>query len=204
MFINELFNDTLYYVSWVLVVMFSICVHEYAHAITALHRGDDTAAQRGHLTLNPMVQMGPMSMVLLCLIGLAWGAVPVNPARFQRRGDAALVSFAGPASNLVLSGVFAVLALLFSGFAEVGYFCRLGCLANGVLFVLNMLPVPMLDGWTVFSLFFPAMNRVGVEQARQVSMVALVLIFVTPVGQFIWTAGSAVGMGWMGVFRFLA
>src|SRR5512137_2480723 len=115
-FVSSLAQDPFYFFSWVGIVAFSICFHEYAHASMALKRGDDTAAKLGHLTLNPMVQMGPMSIVMLLLIGIAWGAVPVNPGRLRTRADAALVSFAGPAANLLLSllfgGVVGALSLL--------------------------------------------------------------------------------------------
>ena len=57
-FLSRLAESPLDYISWVLIIVFSICVHEYAHARAALRYGDDTAARSGHLTLNPLVQMG--------------------------------------------------------------------------------------------------------------------------------------------------
>ena len=111
-FISYLGQDPLYYFSWVLAVMFSICVHEYAHAAVALRLGDDTAAREGHLSLNPFVQMGGSSIFMLLIIGIAWGAVPVNRARLRGRvmGEA-LVSLAGPLANLALALVFSFLAV---------------------------------------------------------------------------------------------
>ena len=101
-----------------LVVVFSVCLHEYAHARAALWQGDATAAEQGHLTLNPLKQMGPMSLIMLLIIGIAWGAVPVNPGRMRHRYSDALVSFAGPATNLALflvsSLLFAFSALMFA------------------------------------------------------------------------------------------
>lgn len=195
-FVSSLAQDPFYFLSWVGIVAFSICFHEFAHASVALKLGDDTAAKRGHLSLNPLVQMGPMSIVMLLLIGIAWGAVPVNPARFRTRSDAAMVSFAGPAANLLLSLVFggAVAGLALLGDPSTSLivrFCMYGCVANGVLFVFNMLPVPMFDGWPIFSLFIPAMREVDPQKAQNISLIVLVVVFITPVGNLIWGLGTA-------------
>jgi Zn-dependent protease len=204
-FVSNLATDPFYFLSWVGIVAFSICFHEYAHASMALKRGDDTAAQLGHLTLNPMVQMGPMSIVMLLLIGIAWGAVPVNPGRLRTRADAAMVSFAGPAANLLLSLVFggavAGLSLLGDPSASlIVRFCAYGCIANGVLFVFNMLPVPMFDGWSVFSLFVPAMREVDPQKAQNISLIVLAVVFITPVGSLIWGLGTALSGVVMGTW----
>ena len=194
----RLAQDPFYFFSWVGVVAFSICVHEYAHASMALKRGDDTAARMGHLTLNPLVQMGPMSVLMLLLFGIAWGAVPVNPGRLRTRADAALVSVAGPAANLLLSLLFGsiaagLLVLIRDGTSAslVARFCAYGCAANGVLFVFNILPVPMFDGWSVFSLFFPAMREVEPQRAQTISLIVVAFIFITPVVGLIWGLGMA-------------
>jgi Zn-dependent protease len=204
-FVSSLATDPFYFLSWVGIVTFSICFHEYAHASMALKRGDDTAAQLGHLTLNPMVQMGPMSIVMLLLIGIAWGAVPVNPGRLRTRADAALVSFAGPAANLLLSLLFgcavAGLSLLGDPSASlVVRFCAYGCIANGVLFVFNMLPVPMFDGWAIFSMFVPAMRDVDPQKAQNISLIVLAVVFITPAGSLIWGLGTALAGAVMGTW----
>ena len=197
LFIQYAYSDPRLFFSWVIVVCFSICVHEWAHADMALRCGDDTATRAGHLSLNPMVQMGIGSLVMLAMFGIAWGAVPVDVSRLRRRTDGALVSFAGPAANLVLALAF---SLLFVGLAmtplsthPLENILRLGCMANGVLFLFNMLPVPMFDGWSVFSLWFPAMRRVRVDQAQTFGGIFLLMVFVTPLGAQIWKGGSAIG-----------
>lgn len=213
LFISTAAQDPFLYFSWVLIVAFSICLHEYAHALTALRYGDDTAARSGHLSLNPMVQMGPMSLLLLLVFGIAWGAVPVNPYRF-RRSEAALVSFAGPAANLLLCLVFSALTIasallpLSDATAElVGRFFQVAARANGVLFVLNMLPIPMFDGWTVGAMFFPRMADIGPAQAQQISMIALIALWMTPLGDLIWYGGAFLASqsmtGWYNLFSLL-
>ena len=68
-FLFSAFKDTRMFLMITLVVVFSICLHEFFHAWTALKFGDTTAADRGHLTLNPLRQMGPMSIIMFLLLG---------------------------------------------------------------------------------------------------------------------------------------
>jgi Zn-dependent protease len=106
-------------------LLFSLSVHEASHAGAAYRLGDDTAARMGRLTLNPLAHMDFFGTFLFPLVGMTTGLpmigwakpVPVSPPRFDRRwtmrGGYAVVAAAGPASNLVLSGV-ALLALCLS------------------------------------------------------------------------------------------
>jgi Zn-dependent protease len=185
-FITKFFTEPYTATAQVLVVVFSVCCHEYFHARVALWQGDSTAADNGHLTLNPLRQMGPFSVVLLAFIGIAWGAVPVNPARMKHRYSEALVSFAGPAMNIILFLAFAAATGIASHYidgrtpgplANLFTFLYLGALINFYLFCLNMLPVPMLDGWKVYSYFFPGMNRILAESefAKGIMFLAVIL-----------------------------
>lgn len=199
MFINVAFADPSFYFTWILIVTFSICVHEYAHAVTALKHGDDTAAHRGHLTLNPLVQMGPVSLVVLLVVGIAWGAVPIHPGAYRRYRDRAGVAFAGPLANCILCLIFVVLFWLFRGLSfpsvemkiMVLKAMRMGMSANAMLAIFNMLPIPILDGWTVWGNFFPGMRSVNPAAAQQVSMFAILIIFVSPLGELLWSFGVA-------------
>lgn len=204
LFIQHLSSDPLFFFSWSVAVIFSICFHEYWHAAAAYRLGDDTAARSGHLSLNPMVQMGAASIIMLLLIGIAWGSVPVDPRRLRTPASRALVSAAGPLANLFLCAVFGILAgvgMAFSAGAHasgstwhmLSYFLTVASSANGVLLVLNLLPLPMLDGSAVLAAVWPAWRRLSPEQAQLISMIALVLLFFTPAGSLIWTAGYALG-----------
>ena len=105
------------------MLVFAMVAHEYAHAVTALQQGDDTAYTLGRVTLNPVPHIDPwMSLLLPALLWFGSGGrftfggakpVPVNPRKFRnyRRGDI-IVSAAGVATNLMLSVVFAVLFVL--------------------------------------------------------------------------------------------
>ena len=91
-------------IAWAFWIIFSICLHELSHGWAAIALGDRTPIESGHMTFNPLVHMGGMSLVAFALIGIAWGAMPINPARLRGRYAEALVALAGPAMNLVLAG----------------------------------------------------------------------------------------------------
>lgn len=204
-FIGRIAEDPFYVVSWIVVIIFSICVHECAHAWVALRQGDDTAANEGHLSLNPMVQMGGMSLLLLALFGLAWGAVPVDPRRLRGPWSAAWVAAAGPLSNLLLALLFSACmvacAFLPDGSREIPLaFFRLAAVANGMLCVFNLLPIPMFDGWTILSSFVPPLQRIDPVQTQSWSWLLLLAVWVTPVGGYIWKIGGLLAglmmLGW--------
>lgn len=209
LFITNIVDRPWFFFAWVIIVVFSVCAHEFSHALAARRCGDDTAAENGHLSFNPMIQMGINSLIVLAMFGIAWGAVPVDVSRMRKTWHAAAVAFAGPAANLVLCMVAAFLSVLFSlgkdpeATSMVSQFFAFASVANGVLFLFNLLPVPMFDGWTVFSLFVPAMRRVEPQQAQTIGWVFLLVVFVTPVGGLVWEAGSWIGFaciaGWHGV-----
>jgi Zn-dependent protease len=192
MFIQVLTQDPNMYFMWITLVVFSVCCHEYMHARTALWQGDDTAAQMGHLTLNPLKQMGPMAIVMLLLIGITWGQVPVDPHRMRRRYSRMLVSFSGPATNLMLFVGFVLLATvairLQGPKGALVFFSRLGASLNFVLFAFNLLPMPPLDGYTVFSYFFPRVFRLDTEFQKGVMVFLFILVFFS--FRWLWLAGS--------------
>ena len=163
-FITYLFEEPSFYLSTVIAFMGSICVHEFCHAFVAHRLGDHTAKEGGYMTLNPLKVMGWMSIAALLLFGISWGAVPVkreDPDRLRR----AAISLAGPFSNLVLLAVTALVLkafyvavpVVFPGtlafYCRVFFFCLL--YSNAVLFLLNILPIPPLDGWCTIEPFLP-------------------------------------------------
>ena len=115
LFINHLFSDNpadrFYFLAVVLVVVISIVLHELAHGWVALRLGDPTPRIQGRMTGNPLVHMGPFSLVALAIAGIAWGQMPLDPSRMRGRYAEAKVAAAGPAMNLLL----AVLAMLTLG-----------------------------------------------------------------------------------------
>lgn len=143
--------------SWAVVVIGSITLHELGHGWAALWEGDSTPRELERMTANPIVHMGGMSLLLFAILGIAWGVMPVRPDRF-RHGNAGrvIVAAAGPAMNLGLFLIFATgLGLLSRSGAEgpiaenFAIFLWLGGMLNVALLVLNLLPLPPLDGWWI-------------------------------------------------------
>lgn len=189
MFITRLFDNPQFYMIWLLLVVFSICCHEYAHARVALWQGDPTAANAGHLTLNPLKQMGIISLLMLIFIGIAWGMVPVSPRMMKHRYSHVMVSLAGPLTNLGLFLFFSVFLGLLPLFTEgvsasgsasaaetAGHMFFLGGMLNLVLFMFNMLPVPGLDGWMVLNTFF---HQLYAKKAELVNLLSFVMIILS-------------------------
>lgn len=172
-------------------VIFSICVHEYCHARVALAMGDTTAANRGHLTLNPLKQMGIISLLMFLFIGFAWGAVPVDERMLRSRykwGPFA-TSLAGPGANFVLGltawilfGCILVFIKTSQESAEIwmrtATFIYLFGMMNIVMFLFNLIPLPGLDGWNAMAYFFPRIRTVNSEVVNGVMLFMIVAVFI--------------------------
>lgn len=153
---------------WVLPLIFAITVHEVAHGWVAYRLGDPTAKLLGRLTLNPIKHIDPVGTILvpgilLYLGGFIFGwakPVPVNWLNLKKpRRDMALVALAGPIANLIMALMWAATAKLGialgpqqHGYAlYMAYVGQAGVIINIVLMVLNLLPIPPLDGSRVLS-----------------------------------------------------
>jgi Zn-dependent protease len=198
LFIELLSKDPAFYVSVLATLVFSITLHELGHAMAAVRQGDDTPRLLGRLTLDPMVQMGPASLIMAALLGMAWGVTPVNPANFRSRHGDAIVAFAGPLVNLALALIsLTVLALLLRGKPEaelvaattgrnnLHMFLLVFGSWNMILFVFNMLPIPPLDGATVLGDFVPAFGRLRfIPEAQPWFLAALIgAVVLLPIGE---------------------
>ena len=111
MFIANLFSNPLFFVMIIVIVTFSVTFHELCHAWMGVREGDYTL--RDHITMNPLKQMGIISLVMLAFVGIAWGSVPAHPELFRSRHSQWKVALAGPVGNLILFAVFILLFLLF-------------------------------------------------------------------------------------------
>lgn len=155
-------------------LLVAIILHEISHGVVALWLGDDTAKRAGRLTLNPVPHIDPFGTLILpgLLVLAGFGAfgwakpVPVNATRMrQPRRDLLLVSLAGPATNFALMVVAALLAR--EAFASAPVVSRVAelplltemllffALANLLLGVFNLLPVPPLDGSSIIERLLP-------------------------------------------------
>jgi Zn-dependent protease len=157
-----------------IVLLFSLTVHEAAHAWTADRLGDPTARILGRVSLNPLVHIDPIGTVLFPLLAIVAGVpvigwakpVPVNVQKLRRtRRDYVLVAAAGPASNLTLAVVAALILKLLpvspvtAGEANItvpiASMLSRALYLNVLLAVFNMIPIPPLDGGNVIGGLLP-------------------------------------------------
>ncbi len=172
-----------------LMILFltSMPIHEWAHAWAAYQLGDDTAALQGRLTINPLAHLDPMGTLALVFFGFGWGKpVPVSSYRLEgdMRRSMALVSVAGPFSNLVLAMLAAIpfrlgwLSLsgntspLFSPQSILFHFITL----NLALMLFNMIPLPPLDGSRLFAWLLPRQWASRLDQLERFGGPALMLV----------------------------
>ena len=140
MFIKMLFSDPRSFFAILLIISFSISLHELVHTWVALKCGDDTAAANGHLTLNPLKQMGLFSIIMLLFIGIAWGQVPVDESKMKKPYHPALVAASGPLTNLVLFVIFTIITAITAFSASVSRVSDAGPLP----YVRSILVIPAL------------------------------------------------------------
>jgi len=184
--IELLFQNPMIFLASAAAIIIAITVHEFSHAAAAYSLGDSTAKDEGRLTLNPLAHLDLWGTLLLFLAGFGWGKpVPFNPynLRNQKYG-AALISLAGPASNLVMVIVFSlVLKFIYpllglgagNGLFQFFYFL---IVINAILMAFNLLPVPPLDGSKLlFAVLPPSMDNVRVFLERYGLFVLIGLIF---------------------------
>jgi Zn-dependent protease len=158
MFLVLFEQDPLGAVAFVLGILAGIVVHEASHACSAYVLGDDTAYRQGRVTLNPAEHLDLLGSLMILMAGIGWGRpTPVTPSKLRGGlwGPVA-VAGAGPASNLFIIVLCAALYWLppFGGeylYAVIWYLA----LANGLLFILNLIPIPPLDGAAMFYPFLP-------------------------------------------------
>ena len=143
---------------FLLALVVSISIHEFAHAWSAYELGDPTARNNGRLTLNPIAHFDPVGALMILFMafagwGIGWGKpVPVNPynLRTNPRVGMGLTSAAGPFSNLVLALLFAIpIRLGVSPFGLLGAFLLTMVFTNVGLALFNLIPLPPLDGFNV-------------------------------------------------------
>lgn len=150
--LDNLFTNPLSFLMWIVALVVSIAVHEFSHALAADKLGDPTPRIQGRLTLNPLVHLDPIGTLMLIVARFGWGKpVQFDPFNLANpRRDAAIISLAGPASNLLLAALAAGIgnfALRNHLYPEISFelFTNLIVL-NLVLAIFNLLPIHPLDG----------------------------------------------------------
>ncbi|ADD68134.1 peptidase M50 [Denitrovibrio acetiphilus DSM 12809] len=175
--------------------MLAITVHEYSHGLSAYMLGDDTAKRAGRLTLNPLSHIDPLGILFLLVTRLfGWAKpVPVNFGRLEKNSKygPAIVSFAGPFSNLLLAIISAVVLHFVSNIevargsvamkilVPVVGMLSLSVRINIALFVFNLLPIPPLDGGRIVQSLLPYNQAVAFSKIERYGFIILIVLFLT-------------------------
>jgi len=185
-----------------LPVMFAIIVHEVAHGWVADKLGDHTARNMGRLTLNPLSHIDLFGTIIMPLFffffakGMIFGyakPVPINPYNFKNpKRDMALSSLAGPGVNMVMALSFSFLLRVVMPSLEnvaprqawewvavpLAYMLSTGVIINVILAVLNIIPIPPLDGGSVVYWVLPDKYAAAYYRLEPFGMIVLLLLFV--------------------------
>jgi len=180
--------------------IFAITLHEVSHGWAAKRLGDPTAAKLGRLTINPIKHIDPLGTIVVPLAtllllpgGMVFGWAKPVPVVSQNLGnpqrDLALVAAAGPASNLLMAIVWALVGkVVTSQFGMSGPVnewvlgaCVFGMQINVVLAILNLLPIPPLDGGKVLAGFLPALAAKVLERIEPFGLIIVILLMASRV-----------------------
>jgi Zn-dependent protease len=199
--------DLTYIAIVLVVILFSMTLHEVMHGFMAFWLGDDTAEREGRLTLNPVKHIDPfLTIALPVMLALIPGApifggakpVPFNPDRLKYdEWGAALVALAGPFTNLFIAFVLYASYALFGIDADTfaGQFLLIGVVVNLGFFLFNMLPIPPLDGSRVLYAVAPEFARRGMETIERYGLIVIfviVLVASPVIGAFIQGASGSI------------
>ncbi len=179
-----------------LTLVLGIAFHEFCHALSASALGDQTARNRGRLTLNPLAHLDPFGTFLLVFAGFGWGKpTPVNPynMRVEPRAGMAITAAAGPLSNLLVATVMAMpirlgltpwhnpfilsRAIGWTMSDYLGLFFSAGVLLNCILAVFNFLPLAPLDGFRIWTGVLPIELARPMMRLEPYGMLILMALF---------------------------
>ena len=197
---------TIVFFGWI----FSLCLHEFSHALVAYLGGDYTVREKGYLTFNPLKYTHPLFSLVLPLlflvmggIGLPGGAVYIERERIRNRFMLSLVSLAGPLSNLLVAIILGLI-LRFVPSIPAAYLPGLSFLlvlqVSAVLF--NSIPLPPFDGYNVLEPFLPEVIREQVNHVRDIAIWVILLLFwfVPAVSNSFWESvyavATTIGVDW--------
>lgn len=204
--ISELFNSPLAFLFWFLALIIAITIHEFAHAYAADRLGDPTPRLMGRLTLDPRSHLDPIGTLMILFARFGWGKpVQFDPYNLENpKRDSAIISLAGPASNLLLAAAASILlhALNRFGLSLFGNsisvlptllfaFLQPVIMMNVILAIFNLVPIHPLDGFKIVGGLLPNEYARQWQELESYGMIFLIfLIFplfggASPISQLI-------------------
>lgn len=166
-----------------------IPIHECAHAFVAKQLGDDTAERKGRITLNPFAHIDMLGMIMMFVCSIGWAKpTPVDLRRCTKvkiRTANALVSAAGPLSNLIMSFIFMIIFRIIVVFGSGSIMAQVALIVyyianlNAFLAVFNLIPVPPFDGYHILASFLPAKALAFMERNGQIINLILMILLIS-------------------------
>jgi Zn-dependent protease len=165
--------------------VFSLCLHEFSHALVAYYGGDYTVREKGYLTFNPLKYTDPLMSILLPLlflfmggIGLPGGAVYIERWRIRNRYWLSAMALAGPLANLLVAVILGLVLSFWPALPE--------SVLPGLSFLLalqiwalffNLIPLPPFDGYSIIEPFLPESIRLQMDRFRGITIWIILLAF---------------------------
>lgn len=185
-------TDPISLIFLLIALLVAIDVHEFSHALLADRLGDPTPRLQGRLTLNPLAHLDPIGTLLLLIARFGWGKpVVFDPFNLRNpRRDAAIISLAGPVSNMITAAIFAVLLRLPLPLIVAALFQSV-IVMNIVLGVFNLVPIHPLDGFKIVGGILPeeyARQWYDLQPYGMIFLIFLIFPFfggVSPISRFI-------------------
>ena len=206
MLFKLLFENPIAFILLSASLIISISIHEFAHAFVSSKLGDPTAKLLGRVTLNPLAHLDPLGTFLLLFAGFGWGKpVPFNPIYLKNpKRDAAIISFAGPASNFLLAILVSIVIRLtpqtgLGLFTLIHYLLYMVAFYNLVLGFFNLIPIHPLDGFKVVNGFLPHELSIQWEQMAPYGIWILLTLIMTDTTSKVITPLITITMGVFGM-----
>ncbi|OGG14225.1 hypothetical protein A2773_06400 [Candidatus Gottesmanbacteria bacterium RIFCSPHIGHO2_01_FULL_39_10] len=182
--ISSLFSNPLLFIIYIISLLIAITIHEFSHAYFADKLGDPTPRLMGRISLNPLVHLDPLGTLMLLLVGFGWGK-PVQFDPFNLRNpkkDSALISLAGPVSNLLLATILSLIFRLLLPFSQISLISLALLLLppliqlNVLLAVFNLIPIHPLDGFKVVGGLLPHKYYASWIELERYGMLFLIIL----------------------------
>jgi len=207
----------------IIVLAFSLSIHEFMHGYVAYRLGDDTAKLQGRLTLNPMAHLDPLGSLMMIFAGFGWAKpVPVNYGRLTRLKNrnisVRLVSVAGVFSNFIVAWIsYIFYSIIFQTGISTGLFLNVSSeglpvsavgmvlfivcqlfyflyVYNLILMAFNLLPIPPLDGYHFAETFVPYKWRPQLAAYEKYAVIILLILVVVSNFSSFSPLGSLIGL----------
>lgn len=168
----------------IFIVLFSLVVHEFAHAVAADVQGDKTARLNGRLTLNPIAHLDLLGIIMILIVHIGWARpVPINMNNFRRPRPSMIIAVAaGPVSNLILAILSYLIVVVVNPYSMSFLSILLNDIAmvNCWLFVLNLIPIPPLDGSQILRNLLPYRQAMVYSRLDPYGPFILLFLFIIP------------------------